>query len=86
VVYWTAPADNGGSPITQYTVTSDPGGLTATSSGNSVAVTGMNKNISYTFSVTATNSAGTSESSETSLSIKRLLVHPCLEWSCWFWE
>ena len=43
VVYWTAPADNGGAPITQYTVTSDPGGLIATSAGTSAAVTGMTK-------------------------------------------
>lgn len=36
-VSWTAPANNGGSAITRYTVTSSPGGRTATTSGATTA-------------------------------------------------
>ena len=58
-VSWTAPAD-GGSPITGYTVTSSPGGLTATADGatTTAIVTGLTNGTSYTFTVTATNAIG----------------------------
>jgi hypothetical protein len=60
-VGWTAPASIGGSPITAYTVTSSPGAKTcAWSSGAlSCAVTGLTNGTPYTFTVTATNGAGT---------------------------
>ena len=66
VVSWTAPASDGGSPITEYVVTSDPGSLTATTAGTSATVTGLSEHNAYTFTVTATNAAGTSASSEAS--------------------
>jgi len=69
VVSWTAPASDGGSPITEYTVTSDPDGVTATTTGTSVTVTGLTQNTAYTFTVTATNAAGTGLSSEPSSSV-----------------
>ena len=53
---------NGGSPITLYTVTSS-GGQIVTGTGLSIVVTGLTNGISYTFTVTATNSFGTSDSS-----------------------
>jgi RHS repeat-associated protein len=59
VVAWNAPSSNGGAPITSYTVTSTPGGLTATSSTLTATVTGLTNGTSYTFTVTATNWAGT---------------------------
>ena len=63
-VTWTAPAD-GSSPITGYTVTSSPGGVTASVDGSttSAVVTGLTNGTSYTFTVTATNVVGTSPAS-----------------------
>ncbi|MFM1846526.1 MAG: hypothetical protein RIS19_999, partial [Actinomycetota bacterium] len=65
-VTWTAPVNNG-SAITSYTVTSIPGEFTCTTSALTCVVTGLSNETSYTFSVTATNSLGTSvRSSESS--------------------
>ncbi|MGZ4618621.1 MAG: glycoside hydrolase family 44 protein [Frankiaceae bacterium] len=60
-VSWTPPADTGGSPITGYTVTAEPGGITTTAAGTdtSVSVPGLTNGIPYTFTVTATNAVGT---------------------------
>jgi hypothetical protein len=59
-VSWTAPANNGGSVITGYVVTSNPGAITATSNGTttSVAVTGLTNGTPYVFTVRAQNAAG----------------------------
>jgi len=68
-VTFTAPASNGGSAITGYTVTSIPGGFTATGSGSPITVTGLSNGVAYTFTVTATNSVGTSASSAPSSAV-----------------
>ena len=68
-VTWTAPASNGGAAITSYTVTSSPGGLTATSTTTSATVAGLTNGTAYTFTVTATNSAGTGAASAASNSV-----------------
>jgi hypothetical protein len=60
---------NGGSPITEYTVTSSPGDHTATGSSSPITVTGLTNGTDYTFTVTATNDVGTSNPSSASNSI-----------------
>ena len=65
-VAFTAPATNGNSNITSYTVTSNPGGITATGTTSPVTVSGLTIGTSYTFSVVATNSVGNSFSSAAS--------------------
>lgn len=71
-VTWTAP-DDGGSPITSYTVTPYTGGTAqpaTTVTGNppatSATVTGLTNSTSYTFTVTATNAVGTGPASSPS--------------------
>src|SRR5258708_20783372 len=63
------PALRGGAVITQYTVTSSPGGLTATSANQTVTVTGLTNGQSYTVTVTATNSPGTRPATSPSNSV-----------------
>ena len=64
-ISFTAPASNGGAPITSYRATCNPGGLTATGAGSPITVTGLTNGTTYTCSVTATNSAGNSAASAT---------------------
>ena len=59
-VSWTAPADNGGSAITGYTVTSSPPDGSCSVSGTSAACSGLTNGTSYTFAVAAQNAAGSS--------------------------
>jgi len=68
-VSFTAPADNGGSIVTGYTVTSNPGNITASGSQSPITVTGLTNGVSYTFTVTATNVIGNSVSSGASGSV-----------------
>ncbi|MCU8017565.1 Ig-like domain-containing protein [Shewanella sp. SM72] len=68
-VSFVAPASAGGAAITGYTVTSNPGGLSGTGAGSPVTVTGLTNGVAYTFTVTATNSAGTGSASAASNSI-----------------
>ena len=71
-VSYTAPAFDGGSPITSYTATSSPGGITGTISqagSGTITVSGLSSGTNYTFTVTATNALGTSSASSASNSI-----------------
>jgi len=57
-VSFTAPASNGGSPITSYTVTSS-GGQAASGRASPITVKGLTNGASYSFWVTAKNKMGT---------------------------
>lgn len=68
-VAFSAPASTGGVAITGYTVTASPGGATATGASSPVTISGLTNGTAYTFTVTATNSAGTSSASAASNSV-----------------
>jgi len=64
VVFFTAPKDDGGTPIYYYTVTSNPGAISAIApiqGSASVTVTGLTKATTYTFTLTAHNINGSSK-------------------------
>ena len=68
-VAFVAPANNGGSAITGYTVTSSPGGITATGATSPINVTGLTNGTAYTFTVIATNAVGNSVASSASTAV-----------------
>lgn len=68
-VSFTAPTSTGGATITSYTVTSSPGNLSVSGAASPLTVTGLTNGTAYTFTVKATNSAGTSGASTASNSV-----------------
>ena len=63
VLTWTAPASNGGSPITSYSITapgSDFAGATVTGDIRTYTATGLSRGTSYTFQIAAVNGIGSS--------------------------
>lgn len=75
-VTFTAPADDGGAPITGYTATSTPGSLTGTAASSPVTVTGLTNETAYTFRVVAVNHFGNSTASSASNSVTPHSVGP----------
>jgi hypothetical protein len=69
VVSWVAPTSTGGAPISNYSVTSTPGGFTCSSTTSPCTVSGLTAGTGYTFKVTATNSAGTGVASVATSSV-----------------
>ena len=72
LITYTAPAFDGGSPVTSYTVTSIPGGIQATafrSTAGTIDVIGLISSTSYTFTIVANNFAGSSLPSTISTAI-----------------
>ena len=68
-ISWTAPASNGGQPITSYTVTATPGGRSCTTpdaATTSCVIGRLGDMKKYTFSVVATNIVGNGEASAAS--------------------
>ncbi|MFN8016713.1 MAG: DUF4214 domain-containing protein [Acidimicrobiales bacterium] len=73
-VSWSAPADNGGTPITGYKVTPYVGNVAQTtrtfaSTATSQAITGLTNGTTYTFKVAATNGVGTGATSSASAAV-----------------
>ncbi len=70
-VTWTGPEATGGAVVNQYTVVSEPGGLTCTSPGSlSCVVRGLSNGQTYTFTVTAYNVVGPGPASAASTPAK----------------
>ncbi len=69
-VSFTPPSDNGGSPITGYIVIANPGNITVSGSGTSITIPGLTNGTDYTFIVKAINSAGMSEGSAPSNTVR----------------
>ncbi len=64
-VSFDAPFD-GGSPITEYIITTSPGGITTTGGAISITVDGLTNGITYLFTVKAVNAAGEGPESSSS--------------------
>ena len=61
--------DHGGSPITSYEVTSDPGGITASGTESPIVLTGLTNGTAYTFTVRASNARREGDASPASASV-----------------
>jgi hypothetical protein len=65
-VSFTPPASPSGSPITGYTVTSNPGNIMGKGTGSPITVSGLTNGQTYTFTVTAANKNGSGPASNPS--------------------
>lgn len=74
LVSFTAPRYQGETPVTSYTVISNPGGIRVTGTASPITVTGLTPGVTYTFTVIATNKSGNSEPSEPSNSVDTATV------------
>ena len=78
-ITWAAPSDDGGSPITGYTVTASPaspassgGTCSTTPPATSCTISGLTNGTAYTFTVVATNAVGSSAPSAPSSAVTPL--------------
>jgi len=58
IISFVAPANTGGSAIIAYTATCNPGAVAATAATSPITVNGLANNVTYSCTVTATNSLG----------------------------
>ena len=72
-VSFTSGGDNG-APISSFTVTSSPGGFTASGVSSPITITGLQSSVQYTYTVTATNTVGTSNASSASAGVTATTV------------
>jgi hypothetical protein len=72
------PGSNGGSSILYYTVVSTPSNISASSTGSPIVVSGLSNGQAYTFTVSATNVAGTSGNSSSSNSATPSNIYPVI--------
>ena len=72
----TVPVTNGGAAITGYTATASPGGAHASATSCPITVTGLTDGTAYTFTVTVSNSLGTSAPSSASNKVTPVDTHP----------
>jgi fibronectin type 3 domain-containing protein len=63
VLGWSAPASNGGGPITGYTATASPGGSSCATTTLGCTISNLTNGVSYTFVVVASNAIGPSPAS-----------------------
>jgi len=80
-VSFTPPVSDGGASITGYTVTSSPGGITATGTASPITVTGLTNGQVYTFTVTATNGVGTGAASASSNTVTPMVPVTSVNWT-----
>jgi len=70
IVSFSAPIDNGGSEISNYTVISHPDSITNTGTGSPITISGLTNGTLYSFSVTAANIMGSSTPSAASNTVR----------------
>jgi len=71
-ITWSAPVDDGGSPVTAYLATADPGGRTCSpdpATATACTMVGLQNGQAYTFTVTAANAVGTGPASAPSTAV-----------------
>ena len=61
-------------PITSYTVTSNPGGITASGASSPITVTGLTPGVPYVFTVKASHSYATSQESDNSETVTPVIL------------
>lgn len=69
VVTWTASVNNGGASVASYTALAEPGGATCITAETTCAITGLTPGLTYTFTVSASNSVGQGQGSAASTPI-----------------